>query len=942
MIDPIYKTKEGQQVTKKQLLASGYSEERISKGLANGILSQIGDTEARGQTFKTKDGQIVNYEQLIGSGYSEEKINKGIENGILVASEDVKKKDDGTGGVDLKTGAEETPQFKLPLQSSSVEIDLTDNKIKSNRDLELQTNSFLSSIGIDAGRLQTDEYVQQVTDEIFSKKKSELDALEKQYPIKKVQKVSGRTGYWDNERTNSFEYGTKKSEINKKYADIQNKIGISKAFEFAKQNPAAAPIKIGEQWLKHANPDTYKLWDKSEKRGAINRDIAEVGVRALYATGDTGAAQLAKGDEETLDDQYPDKIITETYHRLGAELYKDQNWLFNRAPTVKHLDKAAEQLPEKYREVYKKHIRDVERRNIGTDVPMSGLLNKAGEGVASTAIESWKGLGDLVGVRSDKKVAYEALNEGYDTDFADVGTFAPAKQRLSELKNKQQSGATLSRDEIAEKQDLETYTGVRSTAQEIIDGTGNLTGQVVFQALGTKGLGATLGAATKGTGLLKLTQPVTGLATEEAIAARALDFGISKAAITDISAMAVAFASSYDAAKRDAFRLMPDDKDAGKRSLFATIVGGLNAGTERIFKDEKILNAFNKEISPNIKSLVDKLAEGKISQEALATELSTLLKNSGVFAGQMTKENTKEAIEEFSTSVGESVATSILAPTKFNERDAFNDAVSTFTTTFLHGGLVAGLAGIKGYRANHIGIPTLSQLGVNNKLTEDTKSFMNAQLLNGNMTQDEYNEKFMILNHAVKINKDVMPQVNDIEPNLSQKAKEKYGIQLLNERLLKEQAEKSSEEVLKQKLEGKIIESEKIRKQIIDKEIFVDDDYSVKTSEEIVGEIATTEEGQVVVTAAADVPLTQEKVAEQLFTTPEQADKIFSDLMDNNIRPKGFNIYDSPPIEVIDVVTNKPMKNKNPDKPMSTRAIVGNMKNRYETLQDLIVNCLSK
>lgn len=81
--DPIYKTKDGQTVTKQQLINSGYSEDRIKKGLTGGILSLVGDTQSPDQSFITKDGQLVTHSQLLQSGYSQDRIDKGIANGVL-------------------------------------------------------------------------------------------------------------------------------------------------------------------------------------------------------------------------------------------------------------------------------------------------------------------------------------------------------------------------------------------------------------------------------------------------------------------------------------------------------------------------------------------------------------------------------------------------------------------------------------------------------------------------------------------------------------------------------------------------------------------------------------------------------------------------------------------------------------------------------------------
>jgi hypothetical protein len=765
-----------------------------------------------------------------------------------------------------------------------VDAKITEQNINNNKQIDAQVKTQLANNGINPAQLQDDKYASQIADKMVAEKNKELAVLDKLYPEKITFSTGGVGG--SSELSRPEGYAQKKAELDQKYAQVQNQIGLSKAYDFAKKNPSLTPKDIGEQWLKYAEPDTYKLWVKAGKKGAIDRDIAEIGVRALYGTGEQGAVELAKADEQNLDYQYPDKIIAETYHRLGAELHKDQNWFLNAAPSVKQLDEAAKQLPEKNRDIYYKLIRDYENKNFGTDVPMSGLVNKVGEGFTTTANETWKGLGDLLQIRSDKKVATEALNEGVNTQFQDVGASQPAVQRLKEISNKQKKGEKLTDQEISEKQDLEQFAGVRSTAQEIIDGTGNLTGQVLFQAIGTKGLGAVAKGAVKGVGLLKAAEVGAGLVTEESIAAQAVDFGISKATINNISASAIAFASSYDGAKRDAFRLMPDDKDADKRTLYATIVGGLNAGTERIFKDEKILNAFNKEISPTIKALVGKLSAGEISKEALSTSIANVLKKSGAFLKESAISNTKEATEELATSVGQSIATSILAPAKFNEQQAYNDAISTFTTTFLHGGLVAGAASINSVRSNHIGIPTLSKLGIDNKLTEDTKNFINAQVLNGNMTQEEANGKFKVLNTATKINTEVMPQVSQVAPNLPQKAKEKYSVQLLNEKILAAQADETKDEVLKSALGKKIKESEKIRKQILDKEVFVDDDYSVRTLEEI-NSISTNKEGL----ATEGEIKTTEEVEKDLSTElgDERSQAAISqvkELVDNDLIPE--------------------------------------------------------
>lgn len=732
---------------------------------------------------------------------------------------------------DAKPGEELSPENlnKMAANGQKPISDLIINqKIAGNQQKDADVKGFLAQNGVDPAKMVDPLYLTHVASDVQAKKQTELATLESKYPIRKVQKVSGRTGYYVDERQNRAEYEKEKAAINQKYNDINNQIGVSHANDYAKNNPTADPKTVGAEWYKYADPDAYKLWEKNGKKGPIDHDVVQTGINALYGSGKPGTAQIAAKDEEGIDDQYPDQAIAETYHRLGAELYKGENWFLNAAPSIEKLDEAALQLPQKYRDVYLKHIRESERKTVGTNVPMSGFLNKVGEGFGSTALETGKFIGDITGLRSKQDQISEAVNEPTDTRFQDVGAYNPSVQRLAQLNGK----AKLTPDEIHEKQDLETYTNVRSGPQTLLDGTGNLTGQVLFQALATKGLAAPLEGLVKAAGLLKAETLVAGLGAEESIAADAVNFGVSKNLLTNVSADAIAYGSSFDGAARDAYRLMPDEKDSGNRVIYSNIVAWLNAATERIFKDEKVLDAFNADISPNIAALTKKLTSGEISKEALGSEISKVLKNSGSFVKHAVVENTKESVEEVASSLGTSLATAILVPSKFNATDAFNDATSTFTSMFTNGGLIAAMSGLNSHRASHAGIPVFSKFGVDERFTENVKSFINAQVANGNFTPAEANNKFGIIAAASNINKTVIPQVKQIT-NLSERAQGKYGMQLLNEHILKTQAENTGDAVLKGELEKKVKESEEIRRALVNKEVFVDGNYRVRTLEQM-------------------------------------------------------------------------------------------------------------
>jgi hypothetical protein len=82
-IEPIYKSKDGQIITKSQLASSGYSERDIEDGVGGKVLSLIGDTSNPEQEYITSDKQKYTTKDLLGSGYTQSDIDKGILDGYI-------------------------------------------------------------------------------------------------------------------------------------------------------------------------------------------------------------------------------------------------------------------------------------------------------------------------------------------------------------------------------------------------------------------------------------------------------------------------------------------------------------------------------------------------------------------------------------------------------------------------------------------------------------------------------------------------------------------------------------------------------------------------------------------------------------------------------------------------------------------------------------------
>ena len=162
-IEPIYKTKDGQIVTKSQLVNSGYTDDRINKGVGNKILSVIGDTNHPDQEFTTKDKQKVSTKDLLSSGYTQDRIDKGIVNGILSPVE--KKNPSTTTSKGLQDGVlpSTTPTTKekpvdLNALKTKFDIATTSFSTEARKKANIPTSKQLFAIGYEGERKPVEEH----------------------------------------------------------------------------------------------------------------------------------------------------------------------------------------------------------------------------------------------------------------------------------------------------------------------------------------------------------------------------------------------------------------------------------------------------------------------------------------------------------------------------------------------------------------------------------------------------------------------------------------------------------------------------------------------------------------------------------------------------------------------------------------------------------------
>jgi hypothetical protein len=233
----------------------------------------------------------------------------------------------------------EHPQEGLVNYYKGKNRELTKKYYNENLD---KTIKALQGSGIDVSKISDVNYQTQVTEstkKLYEDRKKEIEA---KYPYKQRKEdglvsVRGVVHPQFNERDAKF--NEEMGELESDYNQIQNTIGYAVATEYALKNPNATPEQIGLEHLRVSNPKRYKEFRIGGSISpTIKAEIARYGIQALKSTNNDNSIALAEQDEKSFNDKYPKDKSNEIYHRLGAELYK-QNYFGK--PSIQQLDKIA-------------------------------------------------------------------------------------------------------------------------------------------------------------------------------------------------------------------------------------------------------------------------------------------------------------------------------------------------------------------------------------------------------------------------------------------------------------------------------------------------------------------------------------------------------------------------------------------------------------------------
>lgn len=397
-------------------------------------------------------------------------------------------------------------------------------------------------------------------------------------------------------------------------------------------------------------------------------------------------------------------------------------------------------------------IPDETSRTITSNFQTSGFVNNTLEALGNTAV-SFKNL-----FRDNAARTQEVLNDNMGR-LQDVGDYAPFIQELNQLTEKQKK-IGLTPQELQRQQMLLDNTNLLNWWQQFKSGTGDLTGQVLAQAISAKGLdkifkigflakagdeAAAITTAAEATGLDVAANAIAESATNSPdIIAKASKY------INDNKTLFISsYANAYDGYKKESLQLMPGAENEGKRTLYATMMSTFEGLSEKIFDDRKVLSSLGKEISPVVREIVQDISKGALDKTAALGKLQSVLAGGEYksFIKKFLTSSNQEGIEEGVMDLAGDISKAIILDQDYDITSSLSGALKTYGTMVMNGGLVAGMAARGDVRNTTFNKSTLYNIASNSvDYTDEARRLLN----NGEITQNEYNSKLAITNKATE------------------------------------------------------------------------------------------------------------------------------------------------------------------------------------------------
>lgn len=519
-------------------------------------------------------------------------------------------------------------------------------------------------------------------------------------------------------------------------------------------------------------------------------------------------------------------------------------------------------------------IPDEQSRTITSNLQTSGFVNNAAEALGNTAV-NFKNL-----FRDNASRTREILNENTGR-LEDVGQYSPFLQELDLLNTKEKKEG-LTPIEAGRKQMLLENTNLLNWWQQFKSGTGDLTGQVLGQALSAKGLDKIFKIGFIATAAEDATVAATTATGLEAGAAGIAD---NIMASPDIIAKAAkyinenktlflsSYTNAYDGYKKESLQLMPGAENEGKRTLYATMMSTFEGLSEKIFDDRKVLSSLGKEIKPVVREIVQDIEKGSLDKAAAIGKLQSVLAGGDYkkFIGTFLKNSNQEGIEEGVMDLAGDISKAIVLDQDYDITASLGGALKTYGSMVMNGGLVAGMAARGDVKNNTFNKSTLYNMA---SRPVDYKDEANRLLLSGDITQAEYNSKVAIINKATDAYA-AMVKDGVVDKNLKNDAKNAaYLLHIVNQSVNEQFAEQASDPNVKKESQDNAERSKKISEGIYKNLVNVNEFLNPVAVNDVVAADLGIETPQQNIPTVVDENVTGEKTAavvtaedETLFNT---------------------------------------------------------------------------
>ena len=636
------------------------------------------------------------------------------------------------------------------------------------------------------------------------------------------------------------------------------KMAVAQLYAQAKlqSSNAEAPdaVQLGMEMLEITDPEKHAQL-KQAKAG--NSSFYEAEMLALpiliaAATYPETKRSLIKR-LNTLDEKYPFyKKVDEVKARLGAELHKRQNVVFSRT-TIADADKAAEQMSSTDRAVYDRYVRpEIMGGALGAlaanasfaavsalnpTIRSRGFVNSVIEGFAQPLEGIFSYLQNSNATGSER--INEQLNRPYKSDWhSKGGEFAPAIVKLEQL-NKKQRDEGLTANELKERDDIKSYTNYVSGVESFTNSSASILGNVVGYAMLTQGFGLALkpllsagaGALNAGGRLgFEMANAAAGIAGGR-IAGTAGKFLVDKAVQNNAGGFLAGYLSSMEGHKTEAAMLYPNSES--KQWIYGQAMGLAESLSERIYKDEKIFDAFKGRYKVNLAKALAAVNKNSLSELATRTLVKQAVRDAARFAAVMGVEASKESMEEAAVEAVDMGLKMIMSPKTTDYKKEAKDIVTTFADTFISMGIPAAMSARSGYKENRVTVPLVASIGRDAELTNSLVAEIRRQQRDGTMSQQVAMDKMRLINELKEANKAtwVMAEVLTDERPLTTREFDKYVVMLANERTIEAQMADVKDPVAKQALQKRIKDSQAIREEMISGSGYVNEDYELQTPE---------------------------------------------------------------------------------------------------------------